>query len=102
MVWGFCQRAKFLIFVKISFQMVIEISDSVLQKMSMTPADLKLEIAVSLYERQILTLEQASKLADLDQLSFQQELGKREIALHYEVSDLESDVQTLKKLGRLK
>ena len=81
--------------------MTIQISDKILEKCAVTQEEVKLEIALALYARKILTLEQASKLAELDQLRFQQLLGKRNIAMHYGKEVFEEDLETLSKLGRI-
>ncbi|MCB9275926.1 MAG: UPF0175 family protein [Lewinellaceae bacterium] len=81
--------------------MIIEISDQILNKRSITREEIKLEVAVALYAREILTLEQASKMAELDQLKFQQVLGEREIPIHYSKKDFEEDLETLSQLGRI-
>lgn len=81
--------------------MTIELSDSILQKLSISQEEVKLEIAVALYAKEIMTLEQASKLAGLDQLAFQQILGERGIPVHYGVKDFEDDLNTLTRLGRI-
>ncbi|NBC06386.1 MAG: UPF0175 family protein [Bacteroidetes bacterium] len=81
--------------------MIIEISDHTLDKLSITREEVKLEVAVALYAREILTLEQASKMADLDQLKFQQVLGERKIPIHYGKEDFEEDLKTLSQLGRI-
>ncbi|MCB0615527.1 MAG: UPF0175 family protein [Phaeodactylibacter sp.] len=62
--------------------MTIEISDQILDKLSITREEVKLEVAVALYAREILTLEQASKMAEVGQLKFQQILGERKIPMH--------------------
>ena len=81
--------------------MIIEISDHTLDKLSISREEVKLEVAAALYAREILTLEQASKMADLDQLKFQQVLGEREIPIHYSKEDFEEDLKTLSQLGRI-
>jgi predicted HTH domain antitoxin len=81
--------------------MIIEISDHTLDKLSISREEVKLEVAVALYAREILTLEQASKMADLDQLKFQQVLGERKIPIHYGQEDFEEDLKTLSQLGRI-
>ena len=42
-----------------------------------------------------VTLARAAKIADVPFLTFQRELAKRRIPLHYEVEDFEADVRTL-------
>lgn len=41
---------------------------------------------------------QAKRIAGLDQISFQGELAKRNIYVHLEWSDVEKDIETLRKL----
>lgn len=81
--------------------MTIEISDQILEKLSITREEVKLEVAVALYAREILTLEQASKMAEVGQLKFQQILGERKIPMHYSKEDFEEDLKTLSQLGRI-
>ena len=64
----------------------------------MTEAKLMLELAVMLFQRDKLTLGQAGKLAGMDQLRFRLLLASRQIPMHYDVSDLEADVKTLREI----
>lgn len=61
--------------------------------------ELKTEFATFLYSKNKFTLEQGAKYAGIDILSFQKELGKRKIPMHYSISDLEDDFETIKTLG---
>ena len=67
----------------------------------MTEGELRQEIAVLLFQKEKLTLAQASRLARMTRLQFQHLLASREIPVHYDVADLEKDVQTLRDTGRL-
>jgi predicted HTH domain antitoxin len=62
---------------------------------------LKQEIAVLLFQKEKLTLGQASRLAGMSQLHFQHLLASRQIPLHYDVADFEADLNTLQELKRL-
>jgi predicted HTH domain antitoxin len=42
-----------------------------------------------------VTLARAAKIADVPFLTFQRELARRRIPLHYETADFEADVRTL-------
>jgi predicted HTH domain antitoxin len=87
---------------KISLRIMdVLIPAEVIASTGLTPEEFRVEIAVHLYEIGRMTLEQASKLAEVDQLQFQALLAEQEIPLHYGVEDLEEDIQTLKRLGRL-
>jgi predicted HTH domain antitoxin len=72
--------------------MSVTISDSVLQAARMSEQELRQEIAVMLFEQEKLTLAQASRLAEMNQVSFRYLLASREISLHYGVAELEEDV----------
>ncbi|HRG47808.1 MAG TPA: UPF0175 family protein [Leptospiraceae bacterium] len=79
----------------------IQLPEEIFSGIQSTIPELQIEFAVYLYEKRKLTLEQCSKVAGLDILSFQQELGKRKVFSHYDVSDFQQDLLTLKKLKRI-
>lgn len=78
--------------------MVIEIQDSILRGLNLTQAEAVLDLAVGLFTERRITLGRAAKIAGLTQLEFQKELGRRGILIHYDVEDLEADLQTLAAL----
>ena len=75
--------------------MTIEIQESVVQQNHLTEYDLKLRIAISLFEDKTFTLGQAAQFMGLPQLIFQKELGKRKIPIHYDANDLLEDMAHL-------
>ncbi|MBD2035636.1 UPF0175 family protein [Phormidium sp. FACHB-592] len=79
--------------------MSILISDELLQSAQMTEAELRQEIAVLLFQQERLTLGQASRLAEMNQLRFQRLLADRHIPLHYDLAELREDVESLKASG---
>ncbi len=81
--------------------MSVIISDEILQATGLSEAELKQEIAVLLFQREKLTLGQASQLAGVSQLQFQHLLASRQIPVHYDVAEFEEDLKTLKELKRL-
>jgi predicted HTH domain antitoxin len=81
--------------------MSVVITDEVLQASRMSDEELKQEIAVLLFQKEKLTLGQASSLAGMTQLQFQQLLASRQIPIHYDVKEFEQDLETLRGLGRL-
>jgi hypothetical protein len=52
-----------------------------------------------MYQKKLLSIGQACKIAALDLISFQKELSKRNIYIHYEISDLEKDLKNLKVIN---
>jgi predicted HTH domain antitoxin len=81
--------------------MSLVIPDEILQATRMSESELAQEIAVLLFQREKLTMGQASRLAGMDRLRFQQLLASRQIPVHYDVAEFEEDLKTLAGLGRL-
>ncbi|MFO7682681.1 MAG: UPF0175 family protein [Chloroflexota bacterium] len=79
----------------------IEISPDILHATRMTAAELRLELALTLFQQGKLSFGKARQMADMDFWTFQQVLGSRKIAPHYDVADYEEDLDTLKKLNPL-
>ena len=78
--------------------MSLVIPDEILQSTHMSEKELSQEIAVLLFQKEKLTLGQASQLAGLSQWQFQQLLASRHIPVHYDVAEFEEDLKTLKEL----
>jgi len=81
--------------------MSLVIPDEILQTTRMTAAELRQEIAVLLFQKEKLTLGQASRLAEMSQVQFQHLLASRHISVHYDVAEFEEDLKTLQELQRL-
>lgn len=79
----------------------IEVSQDVLDSARLTVPELKIEMALYLYAQGRLSIGKARELADMSLWEFRQLLTARRIAPHYDVTDLEEDVNTLRQLGRL-
>lgn len=73
------------------------IPGEVLEKAEISGSDLLIEIAVYLYGKERLSIGQAKDLAGLDLVSFQKELAKRDVYLHYDINDYYSDLGNLGK-----
>jgi len=81
--------------------MSVVIPDEVLHATHMTADELIQEVAVLLYQKDKLTLGQASRLAGMSQLQFQFLLASRRIPIHYDIPEFEADLKTLRDMGRL-
>lgn len=79
----------------------IEIPQDILDSARLTGPELKKEMAVYLYSQGRLSIGKARELADMSLWEFRQLLGSRRISPHYDVTDLEEDVSTLRQMGRL-
>ncbi len=78
-----------------------EILTEVLAAARLTPQELRVELAVHLFEQDKLSLGKARQLADMTIWQFMQLLGSRGIPIHYDIAEYEQDLATLKRLGRL-
>lgn len=81
--------------------MSLVIADDILTTTRMTEAEMQQEIAIMLFEKNKLTLAQASRFAGIHRVAFQHLLASRQIPIHYGVEDFEQDIQTLREMGRL-
>ncbi len=80
---------------------LISIPQDVLHATRMTPDELRVELAITLFQRGKLSFGKAKEMADMDFGVFQQLLGSRGISPHYDISEYEEDLETLKKLSKL-
>ena len=78
--------------------MPFTLPDELLRSTKLTEAELKTELALALFQRELLTLGQAALLAGLPQLDFQRILGSRGIPIHYGLEAMEQDLDRAKRL----
>ena len=81
--------------------MILELDDTIIRQTGLSPNELRLELALQLYQDQKISLGQGGALSGLGVIYFQRELGKRQITLHYDQHDLADDIDTLKRHGQL-
>lgn len=81
--------------------MSIDISDEILSATPLTEAEMRQEIAVMLFQKEKLTLAQASRFAGMNRIALQHLLASRQIPVHYDVKDFEQDIKNLREMGRL-
>lgn len=75
--------------------MKFEIPDDVLTASHLNEQEFKLQLALFLYQKNALTLESASRFAELDSYEFQKQLGVNKIPVHYTRKDFEDDLRLL-------
>jgi predicted HTH domain antitoxin len=81
--------------------MNIVIPDDVIRTAKISEAELKLEIAILLFQQKKISTGKARQLAGLNLIEFRQELAKRNICVHYDLEDLQADLKTLQEAGEL-
>jgi predicted HTH domain antitoxin len=78
--------------------MQIELPDSLTGNMQKD--DVLLDLAVGMYTARHLTLGQAAESSNISQGDFQSELGRRQIAVQYDLEDLAYDLRAASELAR--
>ncbi|MEL6652842.1 MAG: UPF0175 family protein [Bacteroidota bacterium] len=77
--------------------MTISIPDEILNQVNLSEQNLRLELALLLFQKYELSFGQARRLSGMDIISFQKALAANKIPLHYNIEDFERDLQ--KPLG---
>jgi predicted HTH domain antitoxin len=80
---------------------VLQIPQDILDSSRLSVSELKVELAVYLYTQRRLSIGKARELADMSLWEFRQLLASRRISPHYDETDLDEDVATLRQIGRL-
>ncbi len=84
-----------------SHTITLTIPQDILDSACLTINELKTEIAISLYATGRLSIGKARELADMSLWEFRQLLAFRRVSPHYDTTDLEQDIATLRDLERL-
>ena len=78
--------------------LTIEVPRHLMQAARVTPDELKVELAVQLYQQRRLSIGHARELAGMSLWEFRQLLASRRISPHYDVADLDEDLLTWQEL----
>ena len=81
--------------------MDVVIPKDIVAATKMSEAQLKLEIAIMLYKQEKISSGRACQWLEMNLIEFRRELGQRGLTINYDVEDFESDLKTLRSLGRL-
>ncbi|EDX72080.1 MAG: UPF0175 family protein [Coleofasciculus sp. D1-CHI-01] len=81
--------------------MSLVISDEIIRASGLSEPDFLLEIVLLLFKQKKISLAKASHLLGIPRIRFQHELASRQIPIHYDVEDFETDLSNLRAAGRL-
>ena len=73
--------------------MTLSFSDELIRQANLTEAELRMELALRLFQTQRLSFGQARRVAGVDVITFQKALAENRIPLHYDVDDFEADLK---------
>ncbi|TAE31349.1 MAG: UPF0175 family protein [Candidatus Kapaibacterium sp.] len=77
----------------------ISVADHILQAARLSRVEVLRELALTLYAQGKITLGAAAEVAEMPQFEFQLFAGGRGIPPHYDHTDLDDDIQTLRERG---
>jgi predicted HTH domain antitoxin len=80
---------------------LLQVPQDILDSARLTVSELKVEMAIYLYTRGRLSVGKARELAEVSLWEFRQLVASRRISPHYDESDLDEDMATLREMGRL-
>ncbi len=80
---------------------VLELPEDLLSSARMSLDEVRLELAVALYESRRLSIGKARELAQMPLWQFRQLLASRRIPIDLSPEELDQEVATLKRLDRL-
>jgi predicted HTH domain antitoxin len=78
--------------------MELIINDEQLRHSGLNEQQLRLELAIFLFQKDIFSLGKAAEFCGLHKMQMQMELGKREIPLHYTEEMFRQEIETLNKM----
>ncbi|MEB3340831.1 UPF0175 family protein [Okeania sp.] len=82
-------------------QITLEIPDEMLQGKGLNEGEWLQEIAIALFQKELITLARASRIARMHQMDFQKLIASRGICIHYDVEEFEQDIRHLEERGWL-
>ncbi|MEL7221891.1 MAG: UPF0175 family protein [Bacteroidota bacterium] len=74
------------------------IPGEILEKTQLNHDDFLIELAVYLYDKEVLSIGKAKTLAKLDLISFQKKLADRNVEIKYDYDDYLTDMESLKDI----
>lgn len=77
------------------------ISSEIIKASGMSEDELLLEIILLLFQQEKISLGKAAELLNISQVRFQQLIANRGICIHYDVAELQEDIQHLTGKGWL-
>lgn len=81
--------------------MTLLISDELIKASGLSENQLLQEIVIMLFQQEKISLGKASEIIGINQIKLQKILAERGICVHYDVAELQEDIQHLRSKGWL-
>lgn len=79
--------------------MSILLSDDMLKNAQISEEELRLELAIFLFQKGVLTLGKASESLDVPQFILQKELASRKISVNYGYKEFQEDLSVVEEMN---
>ena len=79
--------------------MLVEVPSDFISVSDYSENDLKIDVAVLLYKRQVLTLARAARWVGMTRLEFQKTLAERGFPINFSIEDFDTDLKTLHSMA---
>ncbi len=79
--------------------MPVVIPDQIIRQTNLSEEEFRIEVALLLFEKNILSFGQARRFSGMNVLDFQQLLAQHKIAMHYDLDDFQEDQKTIESLS---
>ncbi len=81
--------------------MSLVISDEIVKASRLSEEEFLLELVLLLFQQDKISLGKAAELLEISQIRFQRLIADRGICMHYDVAELQEDIQHLTTKGLL-
>lgn len=78
--------------------MIVELPDAEIRNTGLTADLAKIEVAVALYRDRKVSLGHGARIAHLSSPEFLQEVGRRNVAVNYDVEEFDRDLRVIQNL----
>ncbi len=78
--------------------MTITVPDNIAEASHLTQETALLDVAIGIYKREQWSLGRCAQIVGMSRSEFQDELGKREIPVNFDTTDLDQDLELVRKL----
>ncbi|HLP96359.1 MAG TPA: UPF0175 family protein [Saprospiraceae bacterium] len=79
--------------------MLVEVPSELIGVSDYSEQDLKIDVAILLYKRQVMTLARAARWVGMTRLEFQKALAERGLPINFSIEDFETDLKTLHSMA---
>ncbi|MBK7935636.1 MAG: UPF0175 family protein [Lewinellaceae bacterium] len=78
--------------------MIVEIADEILVPGKISIDEVRLGIAIWLFQEKNISLGKCAEIAGMHKIQFQKELANRKIPQHYDEEDLQRDIHAAQRI----